>query len=45
VLVAKLMKNGRSGVVAAVLMFDWGGEKACNETCKIVFGFRGANVS
>ena len=43
--VANLMTSERSETVAVVLMIGWRDEKACNQTCKIVFGFRGANIS
>jgi hypothetical protein len=45
VFVATLVTNERSEAVAAVLMFDWRDEKACNQTRKIVFVFGGANIS
>jgi hypothetical protein len=40
-----LMKNERTEAVAVVLMVDWRDQKACNQTCKIVFGFRGGDIS
>jgi len=45
VFLANLMKNERFYAVAVVQMIDRRDEKACNETCKVVFGLRGANIS
>jgi Pyruvate/2-oxoacid:ferredoxin oxidoreductase gamma subunit len=39
VCLVNLMKNERFEAVAVVLMVDWRDEKACNQTCKFVFGF------